>query len=77
MAKFKRSNDIKLETLAKAKECLNEIDFTEQATYIVEVSQEREAHNKIKKIIPSIYIMGFIDATNMLNGGGFNGSSKK
>lgn len=71
----RKSNDVTLETLNKAKEYLKEIDFTEQARYITEVSQEQDAESKVKRILPNIYVMGFNDA--ILDNGGHNGSSKK
>jgi hypothetical protein len=70
--------NIKLEVLDRAKKCLKNVDFTKETNYIVRSSYDEDAGEKVKNILPNIYIMGFNDAINDIeNNGGINGSSKK
>lgn len=70
--------NIKLEVLDRAKKCLENVDFTEETNYIVRNNINEDAGEKVKSILPKIYVMGFNDAINDIeNNGGINGSSKK
>lgn len=69
--------NIKLDVLDKAKKCLAKIDFSKETNYIIDASKYKDAGNRIKKILPKIYIMGFNDAIKNKDNGEDNDKFKK